>query len=907
MAFAGEENDISHSADPQNPKFSHNTHRLEATNQDLRERSLSATVEISSKSSKRNSENAELGNTDEPKEKRRRISKNGRSINSMEPSIGQENWEQLMNRKFNFQTRPRNRRYQRAELESTQSFNPVTIAKNIQLNRETREEYTNYEETSRNGELSSHSVVPARQYRRPLTIDPRNQHINLERNGLGINNDGEPNSNANANIRISTNVDDIGGMGSNRAKRRVTQDSTEQGNPADSDQQGNSENNEFKMESDNKNNYESRSRRLNTRLDRITITNDDLDNDNGNDANKKDKGRNNNDNSNKNKDSEQQLIQNSDKDKNNNNQNGRIRKKKKLKPKPRQDPTTDQMQYRYIRELNQLQNKLEQNARDIQDADARQDERMQGTLKLVGLLGKNITNSFNTLNAAISNNKHDNDNSNSETNIAAKMTAKMMYESVLKPKFEITGQESEVKRLENRRLIEVFRDESRRLLKEKYNDNLTALALYGTLTGTIGETARALTSAYFTSTNKFLRFYDQHCPYSSEAIRKITDMIRRRPRIAMNNKDALLTVISKHNLLKKQHAYAMQQSNEAIEDRMKVSNLEHVQIVYGQLPYQWQTRVKIMNNGVAPRTWDNLAVLISRLYDELQYDADMDRSRDEAQVLAKNAMKYNINKNNTPTGHALGDMVDETPQTQTAFGVNLVDNNPRYNNGRGTRGKYRGSGRGGYRNMYNGNQRNGYNSRGGYNTRGRGRGGYNNRGNRGGYNNRGNNNNGNRDSVKETFADKSGQYLRPFKIGVRIPRVLMNIFKKRNFDQCYMSVLCWQCKRGGHSKWLCAFLHAIRQDWLNMYEVSFQKKLYKPEFNKTAGKGRGFSVNNVNQEDNDDETFHATMGAKSWAAQVGKLAKGSTDNWTSDQKEKFVDRLMDNLGKDKDLNKTKKQ
>ena len=273
-------------------------------------------------------------------------------------------------------------------------------------------------------------------------------------------------------------------------------------------------------------------------------------------------------------------------------------------------------------------------------------------------------------------------------------------------------------------------------------------------------------------------------------------MIRRRPRLTVNDRDALLTLISKHNLLKKQHAYAMQQANEAMEDRMKISDLEHVQIVYGQLPDKWQLQVKQMNNGLAPRTWDMLATLILQLYDELQYNADSTRARNEAYLLARNAMKYQISKNNTITGHAQSDMVDESPQRQTAFGVNVVNNNPRWNN-KSTRGGFSGNGNGGrYNNNYNRNKQGGYGGRGGYNNnnrnnqRGRDRGGYNNQGNRG--NNRGNN----RENIKEMFADNSGPSLRPFKIGVRIPGVLMRLFKKLTFDKCYYKVLCDQCKRG---------------------------------------------------------------------------------------------------------------
>ena len=912
MAFAGEENDISRSANPQNQNFSHNTNRTIATNQHLRERSLSATVEIDSNRSKRNGITAELGNTDEPASKRRKISKNGRSLNSREPSIGQANLDRIIDRKLNFQTTPRNRRYRRAELDSTQSFNPITIERNIQTNRRTREEYTNFEETSRNGTLSQHSAVSPHQYRRPLTIDPRQQHINLETNGLGNHNTDVPISNANANIRISTDITEVDGMGSNRARRQVTQTNTTQVNPTNSDQQHNSESDEFKLENDNKNNHQNRSRRYNMRTDRDEIggnneeTNGENSNHNNNhNGNNTDNTNNNGNGQRRTNNSDNQSTDNSDNG-NNNNQDSRNGRRPWLRPQPSTNPDMERMQNGFIREIHEMRSAVERQTRDIQASEVRQDERIKGTLRLIDNLGAKMTTAFTEVGTLILNNN--NNNRNDESAIAAKMKAKLMIETVLKPKFEITGQEDEVTRLDNRRQIEVYRDETKRLLGSKYNDNLTALALYGTLTGNIAEAARALTTAYFTTTNKFLRFYDQHCPYSSEAIRSITDMIRRRPRLTVNDRDALLTLISKHNLLKKQHAYAMQQANEAMEDRMKISDLEHVQIVYGQLPDKWQSQVKQMNNGLAPRTWDTLATLILDLYEELQYTADATRARNEAYLLARNAMKYQISKNNTITGHAQSDMVDESPQRQTAFGVNLVNNNPRWNNNKSARGGFNGNGKSGrYNNNYNNNKQGGYGGRGGNNNnnknnqRGRSRGGYNNQGNRG--NNRGNN----RENIKEMFADNSGPSLRPFKIGVRIPGVLMRLFKKLTFDKCYYKVLCDQCKRGGHSKWLCAYLHAIRQQWLNMYEVSYQKQLSKPEYNKTAGNGRGFSVNNVSQDNNDNKSFQEAIGAKTWAAQVSKLSKGSTDGWTTNQKASFVDKLMDNLGKDNELQKKSKK
>ena len=89
--------------------------------------------------------------------------------------------------------------------------------------------------------------------------------------------------------------------------------------------------------------------------------------------------------------------------------------------------------------------------------------------------------------------------------------------------------------------------------------------------------------------------------------------------------------------------------------------------------------------------------------------------------------------------------------------------------------------------------------------------------------------------------------------------------------------------------------------------MSYQKQLSKPEYNKTAGKGHGFSVNNVSQDNNDNKSFQEAIGAKTWAAQVSKLSKGSTDGWTTNQKASFVDKLMDNLGKDDELQKKSKK
>ena len=642
-------------------------------------------------------------------------------------------------------------------------------------------------------------------------------------------------------------------------------------NPAEADRKQNSEN--------NNNNSESRKAETNK-----NDTNDKAEIDDSNQASGNASGNDNNCNGNINNNGNNRsnsnqgnpnLYNNSDysnqrRQEHQNHHHQRRLHRVRLRPPPMENFEEDQNQFRMISEMHQMRHAVQSNTLQREQSEQQLDERFQGTLRLIGAIGESVANSFKEINYKIDKNNDNNNSNNSTASIAAKANAKIIAEQLLKPTFTITGQEGELERMENRRQIETYCAEASRVLGAKYDDRLAALTLYSALAGPIKEKAKALTSAYFTSTNKFLRFYDTNCPYSSEAIRQLTEIIRRRPKLSSNNKDALLTLISDHNLLKKQHAYAMQQANDVIDDHMNITEMEHVQIVYGQLPEKWQSLVRQMNQGLVPRTWDVLAVLIKNLHDELQFSDDLMRRRREADVIARSNARYNISNNNTKTGHNTADMIDETPQQQTAFGVNALSYNPRnnynpnYNRGRG-RGRGRGGGRGGYTGASNVS------------------------------------------SVRDTYVNTAGSQPKPFNIGARFPRYLVQSFKQRKFDQCYMKMQCHQCKRGGHSKWLCAFLHAFRQSWLNMYEVSFQKGLDKPEFNKTAGNGRGFAVNNVSDESNNDQTFKKTIEANSWASQVAKLSKGSTDAWSDNQKAAFVDKLVDNLKSDKDISKSNKK
>ena len=125
------------------------------------------------------------------------------------------------------------------------------------------------------------------------------------------------------------------------------------------------------------------------------------------------------------------------------------------------------------------------------------------------------------------------------------------------------------------------------------------------------------------------------------------------------------------------------------------------------------------------------------------------------------------------------------------------------------------------------------------------------------------------------------------------------IFKKLEFEQCYGKFICNQCKKGGHSKWLCAWLHQMKQPWLNMYEVSYQKGLAKPEFNQSVGNGR-YSVNSIdtsNSNNNNEKTgtqeseIDELINGSTMQQKMNMMQSGSALGFSDKNKIKLVDSM----------------